>query len=858
MVAPAVSQFPLRRLVLPILFLVIVLGVGFRSVLFGSQTLSAASYVAGVLPSGPVDAPPPPWPRPMRDPEGAAWVNEPVPSLVHDTLRQSAAPLWNGRTGLGQPLLGNPNAAVLSPFQWIPELRPSSRVRDWTWVLRLFVLGCGTMLLARELRCSPLGAALAGVAITLSGQSVQWIEHHPLNVDAFVPFVLAAAWALRRSPARAGPLLAMAVAAGCFGLKPQSALVAAAAGLFWMAADNSTGAARFAWARILAWSGVGLLLAAVALLPFWSAWDGASRFVDAGRSAQADFVLPLADLPSLLGTWALPGDVPRGLPWAGCLVLLLALVGWVRGRRECLVWALGATVVLFLLRIFGLFPLPLAGWPVIGAIQFVKYCFPFYLGLALLAARGVTGAGRGFAVLALACVSLEMLLLLPLAWPERVDAWRPAGWVDALRAGMAERPGRISGSVQLAPPLVSAALGFRDLRSIDVLTPSATWEYVQRTIAPSQGLVWMLADPDPLLAATGGGGDAADLRWILAREELDPAALPAAVQRMVIGERVVRLFGGLAGYQIRSELVGGGLLERTGDQRFHWTCATPCRMQFDLVDTPAAVAGGFAAEAATSVEVRLALDSAGRRFEERRKLRLEPAAPWREVEVRAMPSLSGPARLELEITAAEPTTVFVGGLGPSPGVSAEVLEVQAELSRRGKRLEELRLHHAGEFAWIYERPDAAGAVFFARSVESVATREQIYACARRQAPGPHVCQLAADIGNAGHGPGFGAPLRAEVVRAELGPGQRRVRTIGGGGLLVFSDLVAEGWVATIDGETVEHAPVNGALVGVPVPPGEHEVLLAYAPWSLRLGGLLSLLGVVVLVAASFAGRLGRQ
>ena len=307
----------------------------------------------------------------------------------------------------------------------------------------------------------------------------------PAPDDAW-PFVLAAGWALRRSPARAGPLLAMAVAAGCFGLKPQSALVAAAAGLFWMAADNSTGAARFAWARILAWSGVGLLLAAVALLPFWSAWGGASRFVDAGRSAQADFVLPLADLPSLLGTWALPGDVPRGLPWAGCLVLLLALVGWIRGRRECLVWALAATVVLFLLRIFGLFPLPLAGLPVIGAIQFVKYCFPFYLGLALLAARGVTGPGRGFAVLALACVSLEMLLLLPRAWPERVDAWRPA---------MAERPGRISGSVQLAPPLVSAALGFRDLRSIDVLTPSATWSTCSARLRPARA--WSGCSPIP-------------------------------------------------------------------------------------------------------------------------------------------------------------------------------------------------------------------------------------------------------------------------------------------------------------------------------------------------------------------------
>ena len=120
-----------------------------------------------------------------------------------------------------------------------------------------------------------------------------------------------------------------------------------------------------------------------------------------------------------------------------CLLTMLVcrMSGWIRGRDQRLAWALGGTALFFLLRIFGLLPVSLAGVPVAGAIQFVKYCFPLYLALVLLAARGVTGAGRGAVGLALVCLSLEMLFLLPRAWPERVDAWRPAAWVEALREG---------------------------------------------------------------------------------------------------------------------------------------------------------------------------------------------------------------------------------------------------------------------------------------------------------------------------------------------------------------------------------------------------------------------------------------
>lgn len=55
------------------------------------------------------------------------------------------------------------------------------------------------------------------------------------------------------------------------------------------------------------------------------------------------------------------------------------------------------------------------------------------------------------------------------------------------------------------------------------------------------------------------------------------------------------------------------------------------------------------------------------------------------------------------------------------------------------------------------------------------------------------------------------------------------------GLLVVSEIYAEGWRAYVDGEVVAILPTDLALRGVPIPAGEHTVELRYEPRSLRIG-----------------------
>lgn len=57
----------------------------------------------------------------------------------------------------------------------------------------------------------------------------------------------------------------------------------------------------------------------------------------------------------------------------------------------------------------------------------------------------------------------------------------------------------------------------------------------------------------------------------------------------------------------------------------------------------------------------------------------------------------------------------------------------------------------------------------------------------------------------------------------------------GDGLLVLSEVYADGWNAYVDGEKVDILRTNHALRGVPLGAGEHEVVLKYEPLPLKIG-----------------------
>ena len=87
-----------------------------------------------------------------------------------------------------------------------------------------------------------------------------------------------------------------------------------------------------------------------------------------------------------------------------------------------------------------------------------------------------------------------------------------------------------------------------------------------------------------------------------------------------------------------------------------------------------------------------------------------------------------------------------------------------------------------------------------------------------------------------------------VVSSSISDNSVRAEVTGGAySLLVVSQNFADGWTAEVDGGPAAIVPVDGALMGVFVPPGQHTVTLDYLPRTFLAGGAVT--GVALVAAA---------
>jgi uncharacterized membrane protein YfhO len=92
------------------------------------------------------------------------------------------------------------------------------------------------------------------------------------------------------------------------------------------------------------------------------------------------------------------------------------------------------------------------------------------------------------------------------------------------------------------------------------------------------------------------------------------------------------------------------------------------------------------------------------------------------------------------------------------------------------------------------------------------------------------------------------------------PGNNRVEvqvSAASGGILVLSEIFYPGWQAQIDGESVPILRADYALRAVCVPPGEHRVVMQFAPRSLQIGAGVTLFSSLLVLWSGwrlFRGR----
>jgi hypothetical protein len=738
--------------------------------------------------------------------------------FVRAVAVEGVFPVWNPYLAFGQPMAADPAYQAFYPFSWLKVLVQPGTYYALLVTVHVWFSGLGAYLLLRRWGGGVAAGLLGGGAWCLSGPLLSGANliHHFCSA-AWMPWVLLALErALREGGAIPKVLLGLAAAtqalAGSADVCFMTALLSAGRAAGFVAGGPLAPRAR-ALARVI---GVALplaaLLAAVQWLPTSLLLSGASRARQSAATSLhwslhpvglLDLMVPwiVADLPLTTGARALVFEDRE--PLLACLylgastivpaALALALPG--PRRRWLLALSFAAFTWMSVGRFGGLLPL-LLHLPGFSLFRYPpKYLWPAALSWALLVGWGVVAWDR--------------------RWEEAER--RRARWVlagAALGAAVLALAG-----IALRHPATSAFALARLVAPEAIATAGLAaghqaWRAAAVLAAPALLLVWRLRSasaPRGLTAALVVVA-LADLAFVTrAANPLAPPELLAYRPRLLDAIRApgvmpprLHAFNGPADLnrQFTRMVEGWG-------RKPSWSLG-----QVDLLQPPIpsrwGVAGSFEG------------DPTG--------LGPPPLPILTEVLAKYEGTSFGRKVLRLGavnyVTALRPG-VF-GGL-PQVGEHQSVFESPVRL---------------------FAVPDAVPAVYLVGR-SRVATEPQSYVDLQDPAfdPGSEVILEGGErIGAAGFQGHTQVLWRRSDALAVATEGSHP-------GYLVVVELHDRGWRARVDG--VEAPVLRGNILfrAVPVPAGRHRVDLWYQTPGLRLGSLLSGLGLALAVAGLLAGRL---
>ncbi|MBS1868401.1 MAG: YfhO family protein [Actinobacteria bacterium] len=346
--------------------------------------------------------------------------------LVRRMLHEGTFPSWNPYVLGGIPLWSNPQTGLFSIFSlplWILPLNYGIGVGA---ALKLWAAGFGSYLLVRELRLGFLPALLAGVCFSFSAINIVWLTHETLPaVAALLPWML---WLVERiyrreGGGRLGSLLglALATAIGLGGGHPGMQVhLMAAVGMYallraaFLPRDVPLGRRLVPFGFAAGGLALGSLLMAFMLVP-----EALSTHGTVGTAARAHGrgTLPGTQMPfSAIRTvvfpdwWGRPSAIETRGPitrvsarlfvplnynertfYAGTVGLLLALVGVAAGGRWRSKGPFAVLAVLGLaipLHFPGLWQL-ITHLPLFEQVQNQRLHFVWAMGMSVLAAFGL-------------------------------------------------------------------------------------------------------------------------------------------------------------------------------------------------------------------------------------------------------------------------------------------------------------------------------------------------------------------------------------------------------------------------------------------------------------------------------------
>lgn len=136
---------------------------------------------------------------------------------------------------------------------------------------------------------------------------------------------------------------------------------------------------------------------------------------------------------------------------------------------------------------------------------------------------------------------------------------------------------------------------------------------------------------------------------------------------------------------------------------------------------------------------------------------------------------------------------------------------------------------------IYENAQAYERAWIVHDVRAERGTEGLLRLASGSVDGRHVAFVDGEV-SAATPPEPGTTVNESVTITEYRDDELSASvTAASPGLVVFSEVYADGWRAYVNGEEVAILRTNGALRGVPVPAGEHTIEMRYDPVELRVG-----------------------
>lgn len=729
-----------------------------------------------------------------------------------DVIRQGAWPLWNPTVLTGTPNLPDGQIGLFYPPTLLFLLLPLAQAFGFYAFLHVILAGAGAYCCARQLKLGIWPALLAAACYMFNGYFLTWLYFpHHTGAVAILPWCF---WAIERAARRAS-WGGWALAGVIFALPLLSHLQLAlyiylGMGGYALARALQAREWRLRWRIVAGFSlavAAALALSAVQLLPAFEL-SALGQRGDIGfeqTSAQDQFLnLLQLGLPMLGGTpratppaWG-PALLRVPMPYIGIVPLLLVVLALLRSRHP-------ASFFLGLLAI-GSFALAI-GSPL---LQVFVTLVPLY--------RQFEDHTRWFVLWYFATSMMAALGAWELLNRDQEQPVSGGGWV------------RVANRVVLGTTaLIVIAWAFWH---VQLLTPQSRYGFYI-TLIHQQSLPVPIAIAALGLLALG----------LLLAPRLPRSARSAALA-LAIGVTVFDLLWHGGGYNTSVDLAA---LRPTSDLTAGLASSAPAapdqlypptRQVAFLLSQPGPfriLGGDYTALAPNFASAFGLEDIRGYQslyFERYNRLaRLVDGKDFSKtgegnVNLRAYFSSAYKQRRLLDMLNVKYILFEPGGVDPQLFAPLELVQKNDEGSmyRNPNVLPRAWLVHAAE---VIPDDDAqlarmARADFDPAAVAILPSSAPPVAAPAAPEPVPQVTY---------------APNRAEVHASVAAPA-----------VLMLSDAYSDDWRVTVDGQPATLYRANYAFRGVWLPPGEHTVLFSYQPRAFLIGGAISLLALLGLVA----------